>query len=1010
MHHLLLLLLLITGIGLPAQTLRLNEAQNVNYLIEDEDGDTPDWFELYNPGPGRNLAGWSVTDDRERPGKWTFGNRDLGTDGYLLCWASDKNKPEGRILRTYLQRGNQARYVVPTREYDPFWRSVGYDDSNWAIGPTGIGYGDDDDATEIPTTARSVFLRQTFTLTEPAAISELILHMDFDDGFVAYINGREVARDHMGESSSAPPFDAFSLMYTEGRLSQGLVPNAYRITDMTGLLNEGENVLALQVHNISAESSDLTAIPYLTGITTSTSDGVTPPAEIDVTPPDPHTNFKISSEGETLYLFNPSGELVDSLLVAGIPPDVSIGIPPVGGSPVVFATPTPGARNAEVSYEGTISQRVTFSQPSGRSGPFALTLSGAPQGGSIHYTFDGSLPTENSPLYTGPLEIAATTALRARIFAPNLLPTPTQTRSYIINDEHDIPVVSLVTEPANFFDGQTGIYVLGDDYTGMDFPFFGSNIWLDREVPIHLSFLPEGNGETFSQDLGTSIFGGWSRARPQRSLSLFARKRYGDGDMDYAFFPNRPMEEYQSLVLRNSGNDWMISMLADVVMTGLMEGSGVDVQAARPVATYLNGEYWGFYNLREKINEHFLAGRYGLDPDEIDLLELWGQARNGSNVGYFEMLDIAVNSDLNVAANYEAVTERMDVDNFIKYQLAQIYYRNTDWPGNNIRFWRSQAPGGKWRWILYDTDFGGGYTGSSDYRHNTLAFALADDGPGWPNPSWSTQLLRGLLRSETFRHQFINQFADEMNSRFLPGRVNEAITDRVLVVAGEMIRARRRWGTPNNFTERVAIMRQFFNNRPAVMKGHIRRQFNLPAYHTVDVSISDPAEGYVELNSLILEEEIWSGDYFESVPIRLKAVPRSGYAFSHWELGSDATADEIRVNITQPVAFRPVFVTDPTSTRDQAGLAGLTRIRDVQMSPNPATEVARLQFTTLPGTRVLAQLFDAAGRLVHTFVDARTTPGAHSYELPVGDLTAGVYQLRLVENGARHGAAKWVIQ
>ena len=1010
MRPLSALLLILTAVTLPAQALRLNEAQNVNNLIEDEDGDTPDWFELYNPGPGLNLAGWSVTDDREQPGKWVFGNRDLNTDEYLLCWASDKDKPEGLLLRTYLQRGDQARYVVPTREYDPFWRSVGYDDSSWSTGPTGIGYGDDDDATEITTTARSVFIRQSFSLTQPTAVEELLLHMDFDDGFVAYINGREVARDHMGEGSSAPPFNAFAAMYTEGRLSQNLVPNSYRITDMTGLLNEGENVLALQVHNISAESSDLTAIPYLTGITTSTTDGVAPPTEIAVTAPSPHTNFKISSEGETLYLFNPNGELIDSLLVAGIPPDVSIGIPPSGGGPAIFATPTPGARNAEVSYEGTISERITFSQPSGRSGPFALTMTGAPQGSSIRYTLDGNLPTESSSLYTGPIDMRATTALRARIFAPNLLPSPTQTRSYLIDDGHDLPVVSLVTEPANFFDGQNGIYVLGDNYTGTDFPYFGSNIWLDREVPLHMSFLPEGDGETFSQDLGTKIFGGWSRARPQRSLALFARKKYGDGDMDYAFFPNRPMEEYEGLVLRNSGNDWMISMLADVVMTGLMEGSGVDVQAAQPVATYLNGQYWGFYNLRERINEHFVAGRYGLDPDEIDMLELWGQVRNGSNVAYFEMLDIAVNGDLDVAANYDAVAERMDIDNFIKYELAQIYYRNTDWPGNNIRFWRSQEPGGKWRWILYDTDFGGGYSGSGDYRHNTLNFALATDGPGWPNPSWSTQLLRGLLRSETFRHQFINQFADEMNSRFLPDRVNDFITERVQVIDREIIRARQRWDTPNNFNNRVGNMRNFFINRPAVMKRHLRERFNLPAHHTVEVRITDPAEGYVELNSLILEEDNWSGDYFESVPIRLKAVPRPGYRFSHWELDADAGTDEITVNITRPSAFRPVFVTDVSSTEDRAGLAQLTRIRDIQLSPNPASEVARLQFTTLPGTRVLAQLFDATGRLVHTFVDARTTPGMHAYELPVKGLPAGIYQLRIVENGARSGATKWVFQ
>ena len=87
----------------------------------------------------------------------------------------------------------------------------------------------------------------------------------------------------------------------------------------------------------------------------------------------------------------------------------------------------------------------------------------------------------------------------------------------------------------------------------------------------------------------------------------------------------------------------------------------------------------------------------------------------------------------------------IDIENFIIYQVAQIYFDNTDWPGNNIKFWRPEN--GKWKWILYDTDFGFGIWGNNNYQNNTLSFALQSNGPGWPNPPWSTLLFRRLVQN-----------------------------------------------------------------------------------------------------------------------------------------------------------------------------------------------------------------------------------------------------------------------
>ena len=217
-------------------------------------------------------------------------------------------------------------------------------------------------------------------------------------------------------------------------------------------------------------------------------------------------------------------------------------------------------------------------------------------------------------------------------------------------------------------------------------------------------------------------------------------------------------------MLRNSGNDWYSgenwssnSMLRDGMATGLMDDTGVDHQAYKPAVVYLNGEYWGIHNIREKVNEEFLASNNpGVDPDEIDELEANAGIIEGDNQDYINMINFIQNNSLDDPNNYLTVEQQVDINNFIDYYIAQIFYAYTDWPGNYIKFWRPQITGSKWKWILYDTDFGFGLV--DWYGHNTLQFALEAKGPGWPNPPWSTFLFRNLMENQEFQIQFINHF------------------------------------------------------------------------------------------------------------------------------------------------------------------------------------------------------------------------------------------------------------
>jgi hypothetical protein len=629
-----------------------------------------------------------------------------------------------------------------------------------------------------------------------------------------------------------------------------------------------------------------------------------------------HTNFKLSSDGEEVVLSDASGKVVSRLLVHGAPTGYSVGLN-ASGENGFFAVPTPGTANTTSWFTGWIDRRVTFSQPGGENSEGSVALSGAADGQVIRYTLDGTVPTANSPLYTSPIPIQGATTVRARIFQADQIPSATASRTFLPGKTHDLPVVTLITEPRNLFDENTGIYVFGKKHE-KEPPFFGANFWQDWEREIHFSFYEADGtlGTTF--DAGVKIFGGWSRANDQRSLSIFARSRYGTDEIIYPLFQDVLYDEFQALVLRNSGNDWMRTMLRDATLTSLMEGTGLDYTAYRPVVVYLNGEYWGIYNLREKVNEHFLASRHAVDADRIDLLEGNATVVQGSNAEYRTLMQFVESRDLSTQ-NYGEVVQQMDINNFITYQVAQIYFNNVDWPGNNIKYWK--APGTQWRWILFDVDFSFGLYGDEDYMNNTLEFATATLGPNWPNPPWSTLLLRRLLTNDAFKQDFINTFADTLNSRFLPDHVIQRIDQNAAAIASEIPRHYERWqrdlpeDTPEedirtleHWHEDLEQMRTFARQRPLYLWRYLAEFFELQDPVPVSIENASPDGGRVLLNSLPIADAQWSGQYFPGIPITLVAEAKPGYRFSHWGDDSTNTSNVWTTDPALQTTFAPVFV------------------------------------------------------------------------------------------------------
>lgn len=896
-----------------AQSLVINELMASNTsAIKDEDGDYSDWIELFNSSSTKiNLHGYGLSDDTSNVFKWVFPQVELNPYEHLLVFASDKNRSQFvKHWETIIDWGDIWKYRLGTSEPPSNWKNLGYDDQSWLSGKSGFGYGDNDDSTIVPS-VQSVYLRKSFLIDDNSKISQFVLNVDYDDAFVAYLNGVEVARANIGTPGIPPLFNTSADAYVEPKMILGGKPSTFFIMNFDSLVKNGENILAIQVHNYGTGSSDLTLIPFLS-------------IGIDSIPAAPrgaskwlslpyqylHTNFKLSAEGETLVLTNNNANVVDEISYYSLRSDISFGRKPDGSSTwFLFEDSTPGESNTTNTYLGTVTEPIVSVQAGFYSSPVNVEIIKEEPEDLVYYTLDGSEPTTSSAAYQSPVPITQTKVLRVKAFRQGYLPSRTVTKTYFINFSTQLPVVSVSSNPDNFFSEEYGIYTLGDSAES-SFPYFGANFWKDWEIPAHIELF-ENSKAGFSIDAGIQIFGGWSRGNAQKSLAVFARGQYGYSSINYKLFDDLPFTEYQAFVLRNSGNDWLSTMFRDGLMTGLMDGTDLDKQAFKPAVVFINGTYWGIHNIREKVNEHFLAQHHNLNPDSLDILEYSGDVIQGNNEDYNSLYSFIESSNLSIPINYEYVKSKIDVQNFMRYHVAQIYFANTDWPGTNVKFWRNNK-NGKWRWILYDTDFGFGLFNRNAHTFNALNFATEPNGPDYPNPPWSTLFLRKLLENQSFKNDFINCFADFANSIFKSSHVIDRINLHKSKIDSEINRHSQRWNQFNydGWISNINYLQYFANYRLTYMQLHFVQKFGLAGLAPVSISISDTAMGSVLLNSLTIESPNWTGSYFLGVPIKITAKPKLGYHFARWEGVDSAFSENLSIILNQSLQLKAVFERD----------------------------------------------------------------------------------------------------
>ncbi len=618
-----------------------------------------------------------------------------------------------------------------------------------------------------------------------------------------------------------------------------------------------------------------------------------------------HTNFRIRAAGEEIILTDPDGNTLIRTRSVVMEPDVSYGRIPDGGDEwFFFYEPSPGVSNGDQLPRQPALSPVT-SLPSGFYQPGTRLYITCPDtSATIRYTNDGSIPTDTSEIYSEPLTLDTVTVIRAVSFSEGMLHSRIVNRSYIVDYETELPVVSIITNPPNLWDWETGIYVMGPN-ADPDYPHIGANFWQDWEIPGFIDFFETDRLLVLSLNAGVKIHGGWSRARAQKSLLITARNDYGFDRIEYQLFPDLPIFSFKSIILRNSGNDWDYSMMRDAMMTGLMSQTDLARQSYRPAVVFLNGVYWGIHNQRERIDEYYLENHFGVNPNRVDIIEKYIVANAGDLHAYQALTAFIQNYDMNELSNYDSVRTMMDVENFIRYQAAEIYIGNNDWPGNNLRCWRPKQEEGIFQWLLYDMDWGFGLIQNFDF--NTLALATEPEGPHWPNPPYSTLLFRKLLENESFRMDFIIRSCDLMNNQFRTDQVIEQIRQVREGIEHEMPVHKERWYPNHDWDWHLNRMLVFAHRRRQYMTQHMREEFDLGSTIELTIERVGSPGGRVRVNPFFIDKYPWQGEYFEDLPIKLYAEPFAGYRFAGWEGDINSQSNPLNFVLQEDMTIRARF-------------------------------------------------------------------------------------------------------
>ena len=693
-----------------------------NLGIVDSHGNLTDWIELYNPTDRTlELSGSFLTDDPAKPYKWQIGELTVEPGEYLVipCTGEDGQAAEagfalprtGCTLLLSGALGNPlAQLEVPLMQADESYQLTA--DGTWQIS-----------AAITPGAANTPENHEAYLDARqpagPLVISEVmpsnnryLLQSDgeyYDWVELQNISDEAIDLSHFALSDDADRPDLFPLPQK--------------------LLQPGERIVI-----ICSGNTDLTG-KYI------------------------HAPFGLNYKECYVYVTKLQGGYCDMAYITDVPYQHSAGRVPGSNRIHYFTQPTPGAENGPGKV--AIAESPFVQTPGGVYNGVTgveVVLSGE---GQIRYTLDGSLPTEDSTLYTQPFTLTKTTVLRAACFQPDKLPSDVLTESYILNENHTMPVVSVTADPTEMF-GYSGIY---------------TQYKQNKEIPCNVTLFDGAEG--FSVDCGIKMHGHTGLQNPKKSFKLNFRGVYGTDYLSYPIYGEDKPQLYDSLCLR-AGQDYLFAVFREELFVSLCQDmtDTVLTQESRFCILYINGRYWGIYNLKEAFSEMYYAQKRGVSEESVEMV----QAPVRTNTDVWKLMQFLSNEDMTDPENYAYVCSQINIDSLIDWMIIQGYSTNGDIQ-QNLRYFRSTENGNRYEMALYDLDW-------AFYYHLAFIDLLSND----RQMNWQhLKITRNIIKNPEFREKFLARLSYHMENTLSVENVLAKIDAFEAELDPEMRRERERW-------------------------------------------------------------------------------------------------------------------------------------------------------------------------------------------------------------------------
>lgn len=602
-----------------------------------------------------------------------------------------------------------------------------------------------------------------------------------------------------------------------------------------------------------------------------------------------HVPYKLDADGGYLLL-KKDAALIDSFAYGKQGPHISFGLK---GGVAGYMIPSPGAENFSAFVKNVRCQAPVFSEKGGlKNKKFEISLSCPTSGATIYYTTDGSEPNTNSTVYASAIPIRKNTNVRAVAYADGLLPSVIETNSYVYQEsEHatcgnmNLPIVSITVDRRFLYDDSIGMYVVGKNGIPGEKRCISTkaNYNRDWKRPVNFEFFVNGD-QVLSQEVEAAVEGGCSRGNSVKSLSIKASKKTGSNELGYHFFQIKPDMTHQTVYVRNGGTANTYVKFRDGLMHTLAIPMNIDYQAYQPVVYFINGRYTGLQALMERANADYLKANYGLDEEEVDLVNISDVtgpvASKGSLDAYNELVAFLESGDNKTEEFYNEACKRIDMDEYIDYQILEQFIVNVDWPGNNAKLWRERKDGSRFRWIAFDLDYGLGIqNGSSDAvsDKNYIRWCRGEGKTSWANGEpWMVTIFKNLSDNPLFNKKFTTKYLIHLSATFSEERINAVVDSVASLVEHEYCVDMRA-----SSKEDAEHMRVFaLERRPNILT---QLQEFMGTGDAVDFELKSNVDG---ARFSINGESVsgFKGKFLSGFSSEFRAYPPVGYKFDHWEV------------------------------------------------------------------------------------------------------------------------------